>query len=319
MSERIVTFALVVCASLLSLGPAGALDGARSPVTVTTSDIVQQPLPPLPGTATPSPAAPAVRAAPPAAAMGPAARAGLPPAGAMAPLSSPVDAFRSGAQALRDGQTAKGLSALQYAADQGHPVAQWKLGRMYADGEGVPQDDAKAFDFFQRIANSHADDNPAAPQSRFVANAFVALGHYYLDGIANSDIKADPRRAREMFQYAAAYFGDADAQYQLARLFLDGVGVERDARQAARWLGLSANKGQVQAQAVLGQMLFVGRDVPRQAARGLMWLTLARDSAGPDEKWIVEMHEKASAQATPDERSMALVLIERYVRGKSEN
>src|SRR5512135_5313 len=27
------------------------------------------------------------------------------------------------------------LTALQYAADQGQPVAQWKLGRMYADGD----------------------------------------------------------------------------------------------------------------------------------------------------------------------------------------
>jgi len=27
------------------------------------------------------------------------------------------------------------LTSLQYAAEGGHPVAQWKLGRMYADGE----------------------------------------------------------------------------------------------------------------------------------------------------------------------------------------
>ena len=45
------------------------------------------------------------------------------------------------------------------------------------------QNDLKAFQYFRRIADSHADDNPDTPQSRFVANAFVALGHYYLDGI----------------------------------------------------------------------------------------------------------------------------------------
>ena len=53
-----------------------------------------------------------------------------------------------------------------------------------------------------------------------------------------------------------------------------------DFRYAARWLGLAAQKGQHQAQALLGQMLFNGDQLPRQAARGLMWLTLARDSAG---------------------------------------
>src|SRR5258707_10287787 len=35
------------------------------------------------------------------------------------------------------------LTSLQYAAEGGHPVAQWKLGRMYADGDGVTQDDLR--------------------------------------------------------------------------------------------------------------------------------------------------------------------------------
>src|SRR5882757_2143542 len=72
------------------------------------------------------------------------------------------------------------LTSLQYAADGGHPVAQWKLGRMYADGDGVTQDDLRAFEYFSRIANAHAEDSPSAPQAAIVANAFVALGRYYL-------------------------------------------------------------------------------------------------------------------------------------------
>src|SRR5262245_21442973 len=38
-----------------------------------------------------------------------------------------------GTAALPDSNS---ITALQYAADEGHPVAQWKLGRMYANGEG---------------------------------------------------------------------------------------------------------------------------------------------------------------------------------------
>jgi hypothetical protein len=95
------------------------------------------------------------------------------------------------------------LTSLQYAAEGGHPIAQWKLGRMYANGDGVTQDDLRAFEYFSRIANAHAEDNPSAPQSAIVANAFVALGRYYLNGIPNSTIKSDPERAREMFSYAA--------------------------------------------------------------------------------------------------------------------
>lgn len=228
------------------------------------------------------------------------------------------EAFLNGAQSLRAGEKEKGLSSLQYAAEHGHALAQWKLGRMYAAGDGVPRNDRRAFDYFSRIADSHAEDSPLMPQARFVSNAFVQIGHYLLKGIPNTPIKADPDRAFEMYRYAATYFGDADAQYSLARLYLDGVGTHRDSRQALRWLSLSANKGQPRAQAVLGNVLFEGKLVPRQAARGLMWLTLARDNAEAGDPWIAEMQEAASRQATDDERQLALVYIESWLKGRRD-
>ncbi len=223
---------------------------------------------------------------------------------------SPVEAFRTGAEAYRIGERDKAIHSLQYAADNGHTLALWKLGRMYADGDMVPQNNMQAFEYFSRIANSHADDSPDTPQARFVANAFVALGHYYLDGIPNSPIVPDPERAREMFSYAASYFADPDAQYELARLYLHGNGAPFDPRLAARWFGLAANKGQYQAQAMLGAMLFKGDQIPRQAARGLMWLTLARDAAATEEAWVTNLYDAAITQATDEERNKALRLLE---------
>ena len=214
---------------------------------------------------------------------------------------------------------APSLNSLQYAAEGGHPVAQWKLGRMYADGDGVIQDDLRAFEYFSRIANAHAEDSPSAPQATIVANAFVALGRYYLNGIPNSKIKPDSDRAREMFSYAASYFGNADAQYDLARLYLKTPDASRDDfRYGARWLGLAAQKGQHQAQAMLGQMLFTGDRLPRQAARGLMWLTLARDNAAADESWIRESYNRAFAKASDDDRASALQMLEHWVQGKKD-
>ena len=144
---------------------------------------------------------------------------------------TPMEAFRSGAHWLKAGETVKAVNSLEYAAEKGHALAQWKLGRMYAEGDGVAQNDLKAFEYFRRIADSHADDNPDTPQARFVANAFVALGHYYLEGIPKTEVKRDPQRAREMFAYAASYFRDPDAQYYLARLYLNGTGAPRDPRR----------------------------------------------------------------------------------------
>jgi len=221
-------------------------------------------------------------------------------------------------QAVPQTATATSLTSLQYAAEGGHPVAQWKLGRMYADGDGVAQDDLRAFEYFSRVANAHAEDSPSAPQAAIVANAFVALGRYYLSGIPNTRIKVDADRAREMFSYAASYFGNADAQYDLARLYLNGIGTPRDTRYGARWLGLAAQKGQHQAQAMLGQMLFNGDQLPRQAARGLMWLTLARDSASADETWIKESYNRAITKASENDRAMALQMLEHWVQGRKD-
>lgn len=239
-----------------------------------------------------------------AAALRPTPPASIPGGGALG-KSAPAD----------QGGGDSALVALKYAAEGGHPVAQWKLGRMYASGDGVTQDALRAFDYFSKIANAHAEDSPQAPQARIVANAFVQLGQYYLDGIPDSQVKADPGRAREMFAYAASYFGDPDAQYHLAKLYLAGEGAPRDVRYAARWLGLAAHKGQYQAQAMLGSMLFSGRGVPRQAARGLMWLTLAHDSAGKSEMWIAKLYDEAMANASDDDRAMALKMIEGWVQG----
>src|ERR1700722_4944489 len=185
---------------------------------------------------------------------------------------TPNDGLRNTNHPLID-EKAKALTALQYAAEQGQPAAQWKLGRMYADGDGVPQDHSRAFNYVSEIANTHPDASPGTAQARFVANAFVSLGHYYLNGIPNSKIKPNAARARELYTYAATYFGDADAQYELGRLYLDSTA--NDPHEASRWFQLAANKGQCRAEPALGDILFQGQYVPRQAARGLMWLTLS--------------------------------------------
>ena len=235
---------------------------------------------------------------------------------------TPMEAFRSGAHFLKSGEKAKAVHSLEYAAEKGHALAQWKLGRMYAEGDGVTQDDLKAFEYFRRIADSHADDNPNTPQARFVANAFVALGHYYLEGIPKTQVKRDPVRAREMFGYAASYFRDPDAQYYLGRLYLDGTGAPHDPRTAARWFVLSAQKGQCRAQAMLGAMLFQGDHVQRQAARGLMWLTLAKDNVKDasvaDQAWINRLYDSAFRQASEDERALALVYLRRWMETRRE-
>jgi TPR repeat protein len=231
-------------------------------------------------------------------------------------LLTPSDGSRTILGSPENSEKAKELSALQYAADKGQIGAQWKIGRMLAEGDGVVQNDLRAFEYFSQIANAHADESPGTAQARIVANAFVALGRYYLKGIPNSNIEPDVSRARQMFLYAASYFGDADAQYEFGRLYLEGT--PSDVHEAARWFLLAANKGHCGAQVALGDILFRGQQVPRQAARGLMWLTLGRDCAGTDEQWVKPLYDNAFRRANDDERATALVYLRNWMNGRRD-
>ena len=58
----------------------------------------------------------------------------------------------------------------RFAADQGHPIAQFNLGFRYAEGRGVPQDDGEAVHWY-RLA---AEQGLAVTQSN--------LGSMYAEG-----------------------------------------------------------------------------------------------------------------------------------------
>lgn len=228
------------------------------------------------------------------------------------------EALRTGMRDYNAGDKLGAAAALEYAAGQGHTLALWKLGRMYADGDGVEHDDLKAFEYFSKLADQHADESPDSPNASVVSSAFVALGTYFLDGIKGTYVGANPARAVEMFNYAASYFSDSNAQYNLARLYMEGTGVDQDARQAARWFNLAAEKGHHPSQALLGHMLINGQGVPRQRAKGLMWLTLAREAAADSGKdqWIESLYSDAFAAASETDRKLALALLEQYIQSR---
>ena len=183
--------------------------------------------------------------------------------------ATPVEAFRQGYMAYKSGDTKNALDGLSFAAEKGHRAALWKLGQMYASGDGVAEDDRKAFQLFSRIANDYKDGEPLGRDSRIVSRAFVALGSYYQTGIADV-MPVNQARARKFFSYAASYFRDAEAQNRLAEMYLNGQGGEKNARQAARWFKLAARKGHAGAQAMFGRLMLEGTGVRRNTVKGLM-------------------------------------------------
>jgi uncharacterized protein len=217
------------------------------------------------------------------------------------PFASATEAYRQGVAALKSGRTELALPALEYAAERGVLGAQLKLARVYASGNGVKRNDAQAFYFYRQIANQRADITPSSPVAKYIAEAFVALGQYYLNGIPGTLVAQDPSRAADLFRHAASYFGDADAQYAIAGLYLSGTGVEKNVGLAVNWLAIAAKKQHAAAQAKLGELLWHGEDeIRQQRARGLALLMLAHANAqaeGQEPKWIEDVYLEAKGAA----------------------
>lgn len=156
----------------------------------------------------------------------------------------PAEAFSYGLHQYNTGDKMTAVEALSFAAGKGVTGAQWKLGNMYAEGDGVARDDMKAFELFRDVVTTVDDEELSREQSApYVSNAFLRLGTYYRQGIPNSNVKPDLSRARQLYYNAASVFGNADAQLNLARMAYEGEGGERDLIQAAKWANLAAEKG----------------------------------------------------------------------------
>ncbi|OEI82682.1 sel1 repeat family protein [Brucella sp. BO3] len=220
---------------------------------------------------------------------------------------SPFELFKFGFSAYKNGHKDEAIKALRYAAERGHQGAKWKLARMYAEGDGVAEDDYEAYKIFEKIVREGSE--PGSENAPYVADALVALAGYVKNGIPGSPVQANPNMARELYVQAAANFGDSIAQFELGKMLLDGEGGERNAVQAARWFQLAARKGNTGAQAMLGNMLFqAGKTV-----RGLAMLTAAFERCPAEDcNWIRDMQEQAFSIAGEADRRNAIALASDY-------
>ena len=100
--------------------------------------------------------------------------------------------------------------------------------------------------------------------------------------------------------------GDADAQFNLALMYEDGLGVPQDYKEAVRLYRLSAEQGFALAQSNLGLMYEKGRGVPQDYVSAHMWFNLSGSNGYKDavkNRNIVE--EKMSKQQIEKAQELA--------------
>ena len=138
----------------------------------------------------------------------------------------------------------------------------------FCSGADLPS--AKAAYKKKDYATAFKELTPLAKQGN--ADAEVLLGRMYLMGYG---VLKDPDEADRLFQAAAAQ-GNADAEFFLG---MPSVMSHQNVAQGLKWLRLSAEHGNQDAQLLLGKTYLqgLGSDLPRDPVQADMWLRLAAD------------------------------------------
>jgi TPR repeat protein len=138
--------------------------------------------------------------------------------------SSPFD---DALAAYERGDFVQAMKMFRELADKGHQWAQRRVGLMYAQGRGVPQDDQEAVKWYRLAA---AQGNTPAQYD---------LGLAYEKG---KGVPQDYAEAVKWYRIAASR-EDEWAQTRLGSLYVEGKGVPQDFLRAYMWFHLAALGG----------------------------------------------------------------------------
>ena len=156
------------------------------------------------------------------------------------------------------GQTPE-IDALKEMAEKGDVIAQFDLGFMYSNGEGVPKNYAEAVKWFRKAAEQGD------------ASAQYNLGVMYDKGFGVPENDAE---AVKWYRKAAEQ-GDDFAQFNLGLRYQRGEGVPENDAEAVKWYRKAAEQGNASAQLNLGYMYFKGDGVSENYVEAYKWLNLA--------------------------------------------
>ncbi len=108
------------------------------------------------------------------------------------------------------------------------------------------------------------------------ADAQFNLGVLYMQGLG---VTPNYRVANKWFKLAAEQ-GDAKAQVGLGVMYIKGWGVVQDYRAAFKWFKKAAEQGRVEAQGIVSNMYEEGLGVRQDYTRAHMWGKIAASHGG---------------------------------------
>jgi hypothetical protein len=167
---------------------------------------------------------------------------------ATASVSQDVEAqLKKAKQLVKQGLVAKALPLYVQLAEQGNAEAQFQVGLIYANGQGVIKDDKQAVDWFAKASGQGHKE------------AQTKLGFMYATGKG----VAQNYNLAVYWCYKAAEQGDAIAQYNLGLMYAKGQGVVKDNSLAFSWYSKAAEQGDGHALYNLAEMYANGVGVAK--------------------------------------------------------
>lgn len=141
------------------------------------------------------------------------------------------------------------------SADLNYAAAQNMLGALYANGQGLAQNNSLAMTWYQKAADQNYPE------------ALHNLGYFYFQG---KSIAQDYERVAGLWRQAAET-GYAPSYTTYGYLLYTGKGVEIDYEAAALWTRKGVAAGDPYAKSNLGEMYEYGRGVPRDIELAVKW------------------------------------------------
>ena len=214
-----------------------------------------------------------------------------------------TDDLNKAKRAYREGRYKRAMRFFRKASEDGNIVADWYLGHMYAQGRGVPRDDATAYTYYARVADHYDPDERDKKRLRIIVDAMLRIADYQRTGVSTAGIKSNATAAMRTYMKLATVYGHPAALYALGVMNISGQGVKKNPQQGLKWLMAAARKRHAPAEAYLGELYLEGKIVRADRTRALMWYMLARQSARPEEN--PEIYDRAlqiEANTEDDER-----------------
>ncbi len=260
------------------------------------------------------------------------------------------DQFEDATWAYEAGDYIAAVKIWRPLAKRGDVRAQWILGIMHEDGQGVARDLVQAHMWYNvAAANGHQkarrmrdtlaenmtlsevvkaqeqanDWQTGHPQGMALARPpdLSGLNHRALAGAGEAQFKlgeiydigqgATQDFAKSLKWYdRAAQQGHAAARRSLGIMFHRAKGVAQNYPEAAKWLRLAADQGDGEAQVILGGMHEQGQGMARDVVGGHMWLNLA---GAHGKKAARERRDKLAEAMTPVQIARAQSLAQKWM------